>query len=276
MPRVDVILPVKNGIEYIGDAIASILFQTFKDLRLIVVDDGSKDGTFELVKQIAELDRRVHLIINESSGIVSALNTGIKMSDSEFVARMDADDISLPNRIIRQVEYMKSYPLTALLGTGVCYFGAKDEIPTILSDPIRCKAALCLFNPISHPTVLIRRECLTKAGMYNGEFQFAEDFELWVRLAEYGEINNIAEPLLFYRIHEGQLSNQHRFEQKRLVAAITSRAIMNRLGVRNLTRVRTLNYQTKMLLNLGPAQFKLSVRSLWSIIRQDANGAQVH
>ena len=176
MPKISVVMPAYNAEKYIGEAIESILNQTFKDFEFIIINDGSVDHTKEIIQKYN--DSRIVLLENDKNrGIVLSLNKGLDAATGEYIARMDADDIALMNRLERQAEYLDEHKDIGVLGTGICIFGEKikEQKRVFTTNSEQLKAEL-IFNPcIAHPTVMIRKSVLQK---YNFAFQkrFGQNF----------------------------------------------------------------------------------------------------
>ena len=215
MPKVSVLMPVFNGKDFIDDAIKSILDQTYSDLELLIIDDGSTDDTLKRIE--AYNDRRIRLISNGSNiGIAKSLNKGLNLISSKYIVRMDCDDISLPTRIEKQVSFMDHNPEVGVCGTWMKTIGklrTRYWKPPSGSDAIRC--FFPFKNPLIHPSVILRREMLLKYDlMYSEEFHHAEDLELWSRCARYFSLSNIKEVLVYYRIHNQSIGRLKRNIQK--------------------------------------------------------------
>src|SRR5262249_33711723 len=218
-PRISVILPVKDGAAFAGAAIASILQQTFRDFELLIIDDGSSDGSIEIAERFCQADTRVGLLSNPGSGLVDALNFGVSAASAPLIARMDADDIALPVRLQRQYDFLNSHPEIDVAGTQVSFIdeqGALTGKTTALPEsPDAIAKTLLKYCCLRHPTVVIRRTALERAGGYRRQVPAAEDLDLWLRIAEHGQLVNLPEPLLLYRLHAAQVS-QHKIWTQRL------------------------------------------------------------
>jgi glycosyltransferase involved in cell wall biosynthesis len=203
MVALTVLLPVRNGERWLDAAIASISGQTFGDFELLVIDDGSTDGTAGIIARHAAEDSRLVPLTNPGSGLVAGLNFGISRAQAPFIARMDADDIALPARFERQVERMTSEPDLLVLGTGYFRIDAEGRrTGTVVppAEPAEIAQALQRVNAIAHPTVVMRRDAVVAAGGYREAYVRAEDYDLWLRLAEHGKLANLPDPLIEYRI----------------------------------------------------------------------------
>ena len=197
-------MAVHNGEPYVGAAVDSVLTQKFRDLELIVVDDGSTDRSAEIVRQHA--DPRIRLISNARNlGLAPSLNVGLAEARGEFIARLDADDVALPHRLARQVAFMEANPRVALLGSWYAEMaadgtpGAHRRFPTEHWD---LRWHLCLYCPFVHSAVLWRRALVAeRAGQYDERLAYSMDFDLWRRIAAQLEVANVPETLLYLRTH---------------------------------------------------------------------------
>ncbi len=207
-PRVSYVMAVYNGEATIHPAVESILTQTFQDFELILIDDGSTDTTPAILRHI--LDPRARILRNEKNrGLSAALNCGLDSARGEFIARMDADDLSLPNRTALQTAYLDQNPAVAIVGAWIETFsnntpGALIKYP---ADPGPA-TALLFRSALAHPAVMFRRQILADLNLrYEPEFRYAQDYALWLNCVAKGlRIANLPQVLLRYRLHEGQLS----------------------------------------------------------------------
>lgn len=219
MPRVSVLMPVYNAAPYVEQAIQSILLQTYRDFKLIVIDDGSCDGSIEVISSFT--DSRIHILRNSvNRGIEHCLNMGLETADGEYIARMDADDYSLPDRLSAQVNYLDGHPDVGVCGTG--YLTMQNETVMLPEDPEIIKCTLLLRNCLAHPTVMLRRALAVhnEASFYNDSYRFAEDYHLWVKLSRRTRLVNLPEVHLLYRSHSNQISNTYKYEQQKQVNRI--------------------------------------------------------
>lgn len=205
-PYVSVVMPAYNAEKYLREAIDSILTQTFDNFELIIINDGSTDNTEAIIQSYSD-PRIVYLKNEQNAGICVTLNKGLDAAHGRYIARMDADDIAMPDRLSTQVTYMDSHPETGALGSDIEIFGEEESTHIFrqLHTPEECAAGL-LFNPcFAHPSVIIRRSVLTDNKLhYKDEFRGLEDYELWWQIARHAELDNIPRPLLRYRHHRGQ------------------------------------------------------------------------
>ena len=206
-PQLAVVMPVYNAQRYLAEALRSVLSQTFTDFELIVVDDGSKDDSLSIVKQVAGRDPRLKLISRPNTGIVGALTDGVHASRAELIARMDADDLCLPQRFEKQVAFLREHADHVLVGSRVLLIDP-DGSPICLwatqtTNEEIDGAHLERRWPMVHPAIMMRKSALMAVGGYRKEYNTLEDLDLFLRLAERGKLANIPEVLLHYRQHFG-------------------------------------------------------------------------
>jgi GT2 family glycosyltransferase len=217
-PLISVCLPVYNTERYVGQAIESILNQTLGDFELLILDDGSTDGSLEVLRRYADRDPRIHLTSRPNKGLAPSLNELVDQSRGEFLARMDADDVALPERFERQVEYLRAHPDCVLVGSRVrlidpdgdplcdwCKLQDHESLDAIFLRGERS-------TEISHPAIIMRRDAVLAVGKYR-PFEVIEDVDLFLRLAERGRIANLPEVLLQYRIHASNISKAKSYHQ---------------------------------------------------------------
>jgi glycosyltransferase involved in cell wall biosynthesis len=198
-PLISVLLPVYNAENYIRASIESILNQTYSNFELIILNDGSTDGSEAIIKEFK--DKRIHYVFHQNRGLAKTLNVGIKLSNGSIFARQDADDISLPNRFEEQIHFLNEHPTVMLLGTGAQIIDEKGNLqqafhnhPTLSAE---LKTDLLFNNPFVHSSVMIRKEVLNLSGNYTADI--FEDYTLWSAIAETSEIRNLADCLVHYR-----------------------------------------------------------------------------
>ena len=198
-----------NAQDFVGGSVRSITEQTFADLEVVVVDDGSTDASVEEVLRVA--DGRIRLVRGLTNrGQSEALNTGLRMARGRYVAILGADDVALPDRIATQARYLDEHPDTGLVGTSYARCdesGAVFDTFHVPEHPTAILWRLLLSNPIGAPTVMMRRDVFERAGYFDPFFVFAEDLEYWGRVASVVGIDQIDVPLTAYRVHERSLSS---------------------------------------------------------------------
>ena len=212
MPLISVVMPARNASATLAESLDSLAAQSFKDFELVLVNDGSSDETAAIAERYS--DRlALRIVHHESSqGVARSINDGLAASDSEFVARLDSDDLAQPERFARQLEFMRANPQVGVCGTHVLVFSREHEQSFVLNHPTTSPAirtALLQRCAIAHPSLMARRQVFELAGTYDVRFDFAEDYELWCRASLLGvQFANIPEPLTHYRKHAGQVSQQ--------------------------------------------------------------------
>lgn len=217
-PLVSVIIPCYNAEKYVEEAIRSVMTQTYSNLEIIVTDDCSSDNTLMILETLAAEDSRIKVIKNEKNlKIVKSLNNMIGIAQGKYIARMDADDISLPERIEKQVSFLESNPEYGLCGTNAWHIDENGEVIGNSKLPITYeenKFYLAYYSTFYHPTIMLR-SCIYKNNFYSDDFLYAEDYELWCRLIFKENIMavNLDEKLLKYRIFKTQSSSIHHHEQ---------------------------------------------------------------
>ncbi|HEV7333480.1 MAG TPA: glycosyltransferase [Flavisolibacter sp.] len=224
-PIVTVLLPTYNCEAYVQKSIQSILDQTFTNFELLVIDDASTDRTIQVIQEFT--DPRIRLIRKQkNTGYTDSLNYGIGIAQGDYIARMDADDISIATRLERQVQFLTSNKDVVLCG---CWY---QEIPTnhVAKLPVSHEdilVAMLTNNSISHPSVMYRKEFFIRHQLtYNRDFESAEDYELWTRVIALGKIHNLPEVLLHYRLHEQQVSAQRNAFQAQRAALCRKRMLL--------------------------------------------------
>jgi glycosyltransferase involved in cell wall biosynthesis len=236
MPKISVILACYNTQRYIRAAVESILAQTFTDFELILLDDGSNDHSSEICNQLAAKDSRINLISRPNKGLTKTLNEGLSLATAPLIARMDADDISLPTRFAKQVEYLNANPDCVCVGSRVTLIDPYDSpINTtdhkLTHNEIDADLLQGIGWSIVHPAAMMRTDAVHRVGGYREQFKTSQDLDLWLRLAEIGQIANLAEPLVQYRQHFESVAFNKADEQWRVKTEIVSDAY-NRRGLK--------------------------------------------
>lgn len=203
-PIVSVLLPVHNGQAFVGDAIDSILTQSFKEFELLVLNDGSTDTTIKVCRKFN--DSRIRIVSSEKKiGLVETLNCGISFARGQLIARLDSDDIAVNTRLEKQVDFLNSHPDHGLIGSWMRTIGDRKELRKFPTSDEDIQVAMLFGNPFGHPSVMFRKNWdRGSPGHYSANFTYAEDYEYWTRLASQWKCANLAEPLTLYRIHAHQ------------------------------------------------------------------------
>jgi hypothetical protein len=225
-PIVTVLMSVRNGERYLDDAVGSILGQTLSDIELLVVDDGSTDESLSMLQAHAANDARVRVETQPGRGVAVALNRGLATARGRYVARMDADDISVTDRLAQQVSLLERDPTLVLVGSCIDVLDAGGSVVARLdhpSAPDAVREQLLDGNCIVHPTVVFRTDAVRDAGGYRSAFVHAEDYDLWLRLSETYRLANVQQRLLGYRVHPCQVTSDNLAEQA--MSAIAARVV---------------------------------------------------
>jgi len=232
-PAISVIMSVYNSEQYLQESIDSILDQTFNDFEFIITDDCSTDGSFEIIKSYAMLDKRIKYFRNsENIGLTKSLNLMLDIAKGKYIARMDSDDISMPDRFSKQFDFMENNPEIGVLGTNIRFFGnynADSDLPTSNND---LKAELLFRDMIMHPTVMIRRSVMDENNLrYDEDFRISQDYDLWGRMIRFTEFANMPEILLKYRFVDSNLTNSTKTEYRESLLKKIFITQLKRLGI---------------------------------------------
>ena len=213
-PKITVLLPVYNCELYIQTAVESILNQTFTDFELLIIDDASTDATVAILKKFD--DSRIQLIQKPvNSGYTTSLNYGLQLAQGEYIARMDADDISYPERFAKQIAYLETHLEVVVCGTTYKIVD-NDKRIALPEQHDAIKIGLLWGNCILHPSVMIRKKVIDDFSiLYDTSKEPAEDYALWVRLLSMGKLHNLQEVLVEYRVYGNQVSRKRAEEQKK-------------------------------------------------------------
>jgi glycosyltransferase involved in cell wall biosynthesis len=198
-------MPVYNAERFLAEALDSILRQTFHDFEVVAVNDGSTDESLRILRAFASMDRRIRIVDLPHAGIVGALNAGIKASKGEVIARMDADDHSLPFRIEKQVAYLASHPECVAVGSNLASMTVEGGVFRTWNQPLSHAAIDGQYlngkpGAIAHATAVVRKDAADRIGGYREGYLAAEDMDFFLRLAEHGQLANLPEVLYHYRI----------------------------------------------------------------------------
>lgn len=205
-PAISVVVGVYNGQRYIAQAVESILSQSFEDFEFIIVDDGSTDRTLSILRGYEKKDGRLKVVACPHRGIVDAANTGLEHSQAELIARADADDISLPERLEKQFRYMREHSDVVALGTQLQFtdpYGMELFVTELPLDHEGIERQLLegRGGTMPQPAVMMRRAQAMAVGGYRKQYEWLEDLDLFLRMAEVGRLRNLPEALVRYRVH---------------------------------------------------------------------------
>ena len=253
---VSVIMTAHNAQEYIFEAIDSILRQTLTNFELFVIDDGSNDSTMEIINEFVLRDSRVIPIFNEKNvGQPRSRNKAIELAKGEFVAIMDADDISLPNRLETQAAYLQAHPTVGLTGSLAMEIDSKGHSRGRIRGDIRCEAEMlwaeisCVSSSVIHPTVMLRKSIVDKHQLrYNLKVPYAQDKEFWCRLLLLAEGTVLPRCLLRYRVHEKSISNSKTAKQREYAIGAVLQMVRSFLGDESIS-TETI----EQMISIGPS-----------------------
>jgi hypothetical protein len=247
-----VVMAVWNGETYLGEAVESILSQTFSDFEFIIVDDGSTDSTPELLAAYQARDPRLSFFSRDNQGQASALNFACQQAKGKYLINLDADDVALPARIEKQLAFLEDNPATVLLGTGSRLVWAdgrviRERIPP--TDDASIREELVNRASICHTSVAMRKDAWLAAGGYRAPFKCGQDYDLFLRMADHGKLANLAEVLVLHRIH-GNQKTALRFEQQ----------ILAGMAAQLAARLRAQKQSEKLLLEEGDPLSRATLR----------------
>ena len=254
-PMISVVMSVYNGLPFLSEAIESILNQTWGDFEFIIINDASTDDSLNIIQSFK--DPRIHVIQNtENLGLTRSLNRGLKAAQGKYIARMDADDISFPERLFKQINFMEKHPEAGVCGSWCEIIGedaGRIEKPSSDTREIQCR--LLFGNVLVHSSVVLRKSLLEeKGGYYDESFCFVEDYELWTRLVFCSHITNIPEPLLYYRNHYLQKTSEYNTSKIEPVKNEISRIYTNQLQ-RLQMNLKDIDLKAHMAMGVLPFNF---------------------
>jgi len=247
-PPISIVAAAYNAQRYLAEMLDSYLAQTFTDFELVVVDDGSTDATGEILRSYASKDSRVRPVPIPHAGIVGAANAGLEAARADLIARADADDIAMPNRLQKQFDFMLEHPEVVAVGSRLILiepYGSPLCTTDHVLDHEAIDAGLMRGGGwfIPQPAAMIRREPTFRVGAYRKEYEWSEDLDLFLRLAEVGRLANIAEPLVKYRIHLNSSNHTKREIQLQLKSKLVAEAYARR----GLQMPRELSFKMRPL-----------------------------
>jgi len=227
-PLVSILIPVYNTAGFIYDSVKSACNQTHRNLQILIMDDASSDDSLAIIRKI--IDNRIEIYESSANmGQAFQMNLGIQKSKGEYICIMHADDIMHPEKIERQISFFSNDTSLGVCGSNVKVFGQQEAIYTYPYSDKDCKDALLTSVPFAHPAVIIKKAVLNGLNpVYNPNMAAAEDYDLWVRLADKTKFANVQEVLLNYRIHDKQLSKTAKEKEIKLVEEIR-KTIINQL-----------------------------------------------
>ena len=210
-PKVSVVMSCFNSASWLSQSIESVLSQSMDDFEFIIVDDGSTDDSFSIIKRYSESDKRIKVIAKKNTGLADSLNVGVSKSIGLWVARIDSDDIWNTDRLSRQVKALAEIDDCVYMGSWYNEFNDENGYGKLVAPP--CDHRGLISNMLTgrripaHSTALIRRDAFIRLNGYRPLFSRSQDLDLWLRLAEIGRLSCLAEPLVRVRLHQGQISH---------------------------------------------------------------------
>jgi len=240
IPAISVAMSVYNCEAYLAPAIESILTQTFSDFEFLILNDGSRDGSADIIDAYAARDSRIRAIHRENRGLIASLNQLLAESRAPIVARMDGDDVAYPHRFTKQYTFLAEHPDYGVVSSWTDDIGADGEIIAAggADHPSTHEGFLAAVHhstPLCHPATMYRRDLVLQAGGYHQAFRHCEDYDLWLRLADITRLCSLPEKLMQYRRTESQVSNRHIVEQATNGAIAYQAWIERRTGRRDPT-----------------------------------------
>ena len=273
-PLVSVVMSVYNGEKYLAEAIESILNQTFSDFEFIIIDDGSTDET-EAILDGFHNSRIIRCKNEQNIGLTRSLNKGLEMARGEYIARMDADDVSFPKRLAKQVDFLDSHTDIGVLGTGIQLvdeLGAPGATMLFPTEPGVIKWQLFFYCPIVHPSVMIRRTVYERFDGYSPDLPYVEDYDLWLRITPGIKIANLPDVLLGLRKHNESVTNVRRQVHLENALRAAQRAVSLALGQQvSLDRVRALRRPRSITTARGMLDTATLIRQLYLICTSDVS-----
>lgn len=251
-PLVSVLIPCYNTELYIEEAVRSIMNQTYSNLEIICINDGSIDKTKEILLRLSEEDKRIRYVENESNiKLIATLNKGLKLCKGKYIARMDADDISLPERIEKQVDFLEKNEEYGALGCYIKQFGYTDFLWRMETKDERIRGYLFYGAALPHAAIMLRRSVVFDNNLgYIKEYLHVEDYRLWFDVAKYTKMANLPEVLYLYRMYESQVSTRYKDLQedntkklrREMISAFLEKYNLNmKLSDINISQIKKVN-----------------------------------
>jgi len=268
-PLISVVMPVYNAKKYVGKAIESILNQTFNKFELIIVNDFSTDETMDVITSFSKKDSRIKIINNNTRlDIGNSLNRGIAFASSNIIARMDADDISIPDRLELQFKLINSSRNIAVVGANIIIMDTAENYIATRTYPKssdELKACLFKYSPFAHPVVMFKKDMFNEAGGYDPKYSPTEDLDLWFRLGVKYRFASVSKNLLKYRLYEKSSSHKVIKSLELLVFKIRINAIF-RYGYR--PAIGDIAYNLLQFITLWFTPAKLRIK-MYNVLRNN-------
>ena len=278
-PLISIVMSVYNSEEYLDEAINSILNQTYTKFEFIIINDGSRDGSLDIIKKYLKRDKRIILVDNKiNKGLVYSLNKGLDISKGKYIVRMDADDISLRERLEKQVNFMEQNSEITMSGTAAFVFkGNNRKVNKKLSVPTevsKVKSKLFFENCFIHPTVIMRRDHICKYKLKYDDVKGAEDIALWIKMSKLNlKLDNINIPLLYYRLSKNSItSNENKNIENRYNVFKKYRSIQFEiLGIEKIEKNLRILFEIALDSYIKNIKFTLENKRdfLWEIVEKN-------
>lgn len=259
-PMISVIMSVYNDEKYLSKSIESILNQTYKNFEFIVINDGSIDESLDIIKKYSNIDKRIVVVNQNNIGLTKSLNKAIKLSKGKYIARQDSDDVSELDRFEKQIGFLENNSDYALVGTNISKIDKDDKLIEINSTKYSNEDIVKTFkkrNCIAHGSVMINKKLVGDKLYYDEEFEYAQDFRLWTKIATSFKIINLEEPLYKLRIHTNSISKQ-KIEKQSIYAGIVAYEFEQESKIYNIDEEVLSNIKLRekigmiLLMNLEP------------------------
>jgi glycosyltransferase involved in cell wall biosynthesis len=226
-------MAVYNASAYVREAIASICAQTFRGFDFILIDDGSTDSSLAILREFAARDPRIRLVSRPNVGLAKTLNEGLELAGGRFIARMDADDVAMPDRFQKQLDYLREHPECVCVGSRVrlidpCGSPLRETDHKLTHDEINDELLAGIGWAIVHPAATMRRDAVVAVGGYREQYNCVEDLDLFLRLSEIGKVANLPDVLLEYRQHFQSVNYTRHEQQRRLKESVVREAYQRR------------------------------------------------
>lgn len=234
-PKISVVMSVYNGTPYLRESIESILNQTCKDFEFIIIDDGSSDNTWKIITEYANQNQQIKLFKNEENiGLTKSLNKGLKLARGEYIARQDADDVSLPDRFDLQTRFLDAHLEVGAIGSSAQVIDEQSMFvrqSNVLLEHESMQACLLVnnYNCLYHSSMIVRRSLLQAVGGYREDLRYAQDYELWLRLSQVIRIENLPDVLVCVRRSNTNITKKHRQEQLQCAFEVSLKAVQESL-----------------------------------------------
>jgi glycosyltransferase involved in cell wall biosynthesis len=266
-PRISVVIPVLNGGKFLEKCVLSIIEKKVT-FEILIVDNGSTDETSMVSRKLTSKYSNIRYLTSRPRDISTALNTGIKAATGEFIARLDSDDLSTPNRLWKQVQYLREHPDCVMVGGRMEYIDFQGTELGVQENFKNGNITIQNFysgNPVAHPSVMFRRKAFEAAGQYKSKWNKVEDLDLWIRLSRIGQIHNLDEIVTKYRRHSNQISSSTE-------ASLTETTFRIKLAIYLFMRLKPFEDQKLNLIRIAQVlgiifpNFKKVFKNLMSVL----------